>query len=77
MLHLIYGDQQIPCDIIKDVTFIGGAAHFSKNDMKYEQMFNLVNGNIKNVYSKDDWILIFYIICERNLHPIGREEIKV
>lgn len=45
-------------DIINNVTLLAGASHYEKNQEKWENVFNsVVDGEIKNAYSKDDKIL--------------------
>ena len=57
---------------------MGGAVQFSKNIQKYANMFKkVVNGSIKNVFSKHDQILILYMISTGNTHPIGREPMEI
>ena len=81
-MHKLYGldapnaesKMIIPCDIIENVTLMGGATHLNKNKGKYISIFrHVVNGIAKNVYSKNDDVLKLYIISENQWHPIGRE----
>ena len=61
------------CDIIHNVTIMGGATHFSKNKKKWNSIFtNIVNGQVKNVYSTSDRILHLYTISELDFKPVGR-----
>ena len=84
-LHEIY---EYPCepplgprlapDIIQSVTLLGGACHFSKNKRKYKEIFlYIVNGSLKNVYSRNDRILYLYMVSELCLNSIGRNPITL
>jgi hypothetical protein len=45
-------------DIINNVTLLAGASHYEKNQEKWESVFNsVIGGEIKNGYSKGDWVL--------------------
>ena len=62
-------------DLIENVTFLAGAAsRFDKDDRAKEywaRVFSaVVNGVIRNVYTKVDKILHFYRLCEHR-DPIG------
>jgi Protein of unknown function (DUF726). len=75
-LDVIYEGQ--PCDIIQDVTFLAGAAHFDKNKEKYKRLFaTIVNGETKNVFSTGDSVLLCYMVSEAVWHPLGRNRIKI
>jgi hypothetical protein len=55
------------------VTFIGGATHFDNHKDLWKNIFtHVVNGEVKNVYSKQDRILHLYSICKLQANPIGR-----
>ena len=57
---------------------MGGATHFSKNISKYEQILRtVVNGEFKNVYSKNDNILYLYSLSEMVMNSAGRNQIKI
>ena len=57
---------------------MGGATHFNKNKKKWNRIFtNIVNGQVKNVYSKSDRILLLYTISELDFKPAGRHRVKV
>jgi uncharacterized protein YbjT (DUF2867 family) len=57
-LEQIFRDSGVPCSVIQDVTFLGGAAQLDKKRDKYNQIVaSVVNGSIKNVYSEADIIL--------------------
>jgi len=58
------------------VTLLGGATHFTKTPAKWKQILsNVVNGQVKNVYSKADRILQLFSVSELQLNPIGRNPI--
>ena len=77
-LDYLYGNpdgssETVPYDMIHNVTFLAGATHFTKNTSKYKRIFkHLVNGQVKNVYSKGDAILHLFTVSERVLNPLGR-----
>ena len=58
-LHKIGADN-----LIQNVTLMGGAASFKKGKEEFWfSIFNkVVNGTIKNVYTKKDLILLFYML---------------
>ena len=80
-LHMLYDRpsdpphpcHQVPQELIHNVTFFAGATHFRKNVEKYRRLFQyMVNGQAKNVYSKGDYVLHLYTMCEIQLDPLGR-----
>ena len=46
--------------------------------LKYENIFNfIVNGQTKNIFSKNDRILYLYCISQLTTEPIGRNPIYI
>ena len=63
-------------DIIQNVTFLGGATHFDKNQEKWATILSsVVNGKIKNCYSEGDEILGKLYETIKSNKSIGRREI--
>ena len=57
---------------------MGGATHFNKNKKKWNRIFsNIVNGQVKNVFSKADRILLLYSVSELDFKAAGRHRIKL
>lgn len=65
--------HQMPQELVHNVTFFAAATHFRKNLDKYRRIFRyMVNGQAKNVYSKGDYVLHLYTLCEIVWDPLGR-----
>ena len=65
-------------DIIQNVTFMGAAIDKpdkTKSRFKIAEVFSqVVAGEIKNVFTNKDWILLFYNVCETDL-AMGRTDV--
>ena len=56
---------------------MGGAVEFRKNKRKWAFILsNVVNGSVKNVFSKQDRLLHLYSLCEISV-AAGRNEIVI
>ena len=64
---------RLPCDLIHDVVIMGGASHYVKNISKYKHMTQtIINGQFKNIYSKNDNVLYLYSLSEFVKSSAGR-----
>ena len=69
--------KNLHCDIIHNVTLLGGASHYDNNKQKWKNIYlNIVNGTLKNVHSDYDRALQAYTASEKQF-AIGRNPIKL
>ena len=62
-------------NLIHNVTFLGGATHFTDDQDLWKLIFSkVVNGQLKNIFSKGDQVLKLYKFAKRQ-EPIGRNAI--
>ena len=65
-------------DIIQNVTFMGAAIDKpdkAKTRFKIAEVFShVVAGEIKNVFTNKDWVLLLYNVCEIDL-AMGRTDV--
>ena len=62
-------------DLIHNVTFMGGATHFDKEEFLWETILSrTVSGNLNNFWSTGDYILRLYQLSQ-NKKAIGRRPI--
>ena len=66
----------LPCDLIHDVVIMGGASHYVKNLSKYKNISTMIiNGQFKNIYSKNDQVLYLYSLSEFVRKSAGRNKV--